>query len=239
MANYEEALAKPFTDIKNLIIGIILSMIPIVNFTVVFGYFLESSGLGKSKPSKKLPEWKDWTYLFVKGVAVVFVTMIYLIPAAIVVSLGLALTIAQIAQVLVSASVTPEFLSQLQMGTATVPEIQAVFARNWYLIMPEILRMAPVFIAGFILAVLAGYMVPMALLNYLSKKSFGAAFDISAVMRKTFNLKYLVAWIVLIVLGILVSGILSVVPLVGRAAAVFVVGVISYTIYGQLYKEIK
>ena len=50
--NYEEAIKKPFTDIAKLIIGIILSFIPII-WWFAKGFILESSGLGKIKPSKK------------------------------------------------------------------------------------------------------------------------------------------------------------------------------------------
>ncbi len=89
MVDYFEAIKRPFQDIKKLIIGIVLSIIPIVNF-VTLGYALKA---GKA-PTAKLPEWKDWGDLFVKGLAAIVISFIYMIPALLVFafSVGMAIT---------------------------------------------------------------------------------------------------------------------------------------------------
>jgi hypothetical protein len=66
MMNIETAFKKPFSDIKKLIMGILLSIVPIVSF-FASGYILECSGIGKKKSSNKMPEWKNFEYYFVKG----------------------------------------------------------------------------------------------------------------------------------------------------------------------------
>ena len=49
VANFGEAIKRPFTDLKILLIGIVLSIIPIVNW-FTFGYFLECARTtGKKK----------------------------------------------------------------------------------------------------------------------------------------------------------------------------------------------
>ena len=83
MVNYEEALKKPFTELGKLVLGIILSIVPIVNW-IAQGFIIECSGLGKIKPSKKMPEWKDLPDLFVKGFLSYLIIFIYAIPAIIV-----------------------------------------------------------------------------------------------------------------------------------------------------------
>jgi hypothetical protein len=52
MVNYTDAFEKPFTDIKNLLIGILLSIIPVISWFAV-GFQMKCSGVGKSKYSKK------------------------------------------------------------------------------------------------------------------------------------------------------------------------------------------
>ena len=78
MVDYQSAFEKPFTDIKKLLIGILFSIVPIINF-FARGFILECSGLGKTKPSKKMPEWKDFGSLFVKGLLYFIITIIYLV----------------------------------------------------------------------------------------------------------------------------------------------------------------
>ncbi|MFH0869256.1 MAG: DUF4013 domain-containing protein [archaeon] len=82
MVNYGEAIKRPFQDIKKLIIGIFLSMIPIVNL-LALGYILENT---KSAMKKKyaLTEWTGWGELFIKGLLLTVITIIYALPAIII-----------------------------------------------------------------------------------------------------------------------------------------------------------
>ena len=58
--DYVEALKRPFLDTRSILIGTILGIIPVLNFTVI-GYTLASTGLTKEKVGKEaLPEWTDY-----------------------------------------------------------------------------------------------------------------------------------------------------------------------------------
>ena len=72
------ALQRPFTDIKKLLIGILLSVIPLVNF-FSFGYQIECARLTLKK-KKNLPEWKNWKELFINGLLYFIIVLIYFIP---------------------------------------------------------------------------------------------------------------------------------------------------------------
>ena len=115
MVSYEEALKKPFSDIKTLVIGIVLSIIPIVNSTIVTGFAIESSGLSKTKSSKKMPEWKNWGHLFVQGLSAVVIQIIYLLPAILVLLVGFGLALGDISTVLLGQVATPEVIDQIEM----------------------------------------------------------------------------------------------------------------------------
>lgn len=86
MVNYGEAIKKPFSDITKYIIGVILSVIPIVNW-IAIGYALETSKKVMKKDNK-LPEWSGLGAMWVKGLIVTVITLIYFIPALVLGGLG-------------------------------------------------------------------------------------------------------------------------------------------------------
>lgn len=237
MVKYEEAVKKPFTDWKKTLVGIVLSLIPIVNFTVT-GFAIESSGLGKTKPSKNMPEWKDWWYLFVKGLAALLIKFIYLLPAIAVILVAVGLAIGDIASALLGTVITPEMMSQMKAGNAPPEQLGMILRQNWYLILPTIMRVAPIFLVGIVLALIASFLTPMAILNYVKNRRFSAAFDFGAVSRKALTGKYFVVWLVTIILTMVIGAVLAFIPFFGAAIALFLISVISYSLYGQVYKEV-
>lgn len=237
MVSYGESVKKPFTDLKKLLIGIVLSIIPIVNFTVVQGFAMESSGVGKAKPSKNMPEWKEWRQLFVKGLAAAVIKIIYMLPALVVIAVAVGLAIGDIASALLGTVVTPDLMKQIKAGETTPEQVQMLFRENWYLILPTVMKLAPIFLVGLLLLLIAAFLTPMAVLNYLKKRKFSAAFELSTVARKALTGKYILTWLVVIVLAIVLGVILSLIPLLGPAILLFLISVISYSLFGQAYRE--
>lgn len=85
MVNYSEAFKRPFSDWKNLLIGIVLGIIPIVNF-MVLGYTLECVKTAM-KGKFVLPKWEGFGKLFINGLQAVLITIIYLIPVFLIVAI--------------------------------------------------------------------------------------------------------------------------------------------------------
>jgi len=222
--NYEEAIKKPFTDLMKLIIGVILSIIPIVHW-LAKGFILECSGLGKTKPSKKMPEWKGWWYLFVKGFASDAILVIYAIPAILVFLVGAGAAVSSLAGTFFASGSSPEAMSQL-------------ISQNWYMALPTLLEIAPIMILGFILLLIAFYLTPIAVLNYLKTKKFGEAFNFSKVTKKAFTADYFVVWIIALIITAIVTAILSIIPAIGPQIAFFITGVIAYSLYGQIFRKV-
>jgi hypothetical protein len=73
-----EAFRRPFSDTQKLVIGILLSIIPFVDW-IAKGYVLESARMTLNK-KKGLPKWEAWGDLFVNGVLMTVISLIYLIP---------------------------------------------------------------------------------------------------------------------------------------------------------------
>lgn len=84
MVDFVKALKRPFSDIYKFFIGIILGVIPFVNFTVI-GYALVSTGFTKEKVGRdRLPEWKNYGDIFMKGFIAVILGFLLFLPAVLV-----------------------------------------------------------------------------------------------------------------------------------------------------------
>lgn len=86
MYDVGRAAKRPFTDIKSLIIGIVLMIIPIVNFAVV-GYMLKCAKTA-AQGDYTLPEWTDWGGLIISGIIAAVIMFVYMIPGWICIFLG-------------------------------------------------------------------------------------------------------------------------------------------------------
>jgi len=235
MVNYEESLKKPFSDLGKLIIGIILSVIPIVNW-IAQGFIIESSGIGKNKPSKNMPEWKDsWDY-FVKGLLSYIIAFIYAIPAIIVLVIAFGYAITSLFSTFMG--VMPEgFMSSMMAGQVPKGEIAQIMSQNWILALPTITRAAPLILLGLLLLLVAAFLSPVAVLNYLKNKKFEKAFDMNFITKKAFTAKYFVVWLAAGIITLVLKAVLSFIPFLGFAIAYFISGVIAYSLYGQVYRE--
>lgn len=233
MADYMKALQKPFTDLTKLAIGVILSLIPIVNFTIVRGFAIESSGLGKAGKSDKMPEWKDWGDLFMKGLLSVVVAVIYMIPAIAVFVVALGFFIVSLFAGL-AGTLTPEMM---ESGEGQI--VSQILQNNWAAVFPALMTAAPMILLGLILGLIASYLTPMAVLHYIKNKSFAKAFAFGEVLHKCLNAEYFVAFIVVLVVSIIAGLVLAWIPLLGAAILNFVLGVFSFSVYGEVYKSVK
>lgn len=75
---YEEAIRRPFSDYKKLGIGILLNIVPIINF-IAMGYAFECAKLTLNNKNN-LPEWKSFGSLFLKGLIYMLISIIYFVP---------------------------------------------------------------------------------------------------------------------------------------------------------------
>jgi small-conductance mechanosensitive channel len=235
MINYEEALKKPFTDLGKLVLGIILSLIPIVNW-IAQGFILECSGVGKSKPSKKMPEWKDLGDYFVKGFLSYVIMFIYMIPALIVFVIAIGFAVSSLFATYIG--IMPEgFMTSMMAGGAGGEQIRQFFSQNWMLALPTLITLAPLIILGLILLLIAVYVSPIAVLNYLKNKNFSKAFDLHLVFKKAFTTNYIIVWIIAGIIMLVLKTVLAFIPWLGFAIAYFVSNIIAYSLYGQVFRE--
>ena len=158
MVNYRIALKKPFTDLSKLLIGIAISLVPVVRW-VAKGFILECSGLGKSKRLKKMPEWRNFWELFVKGFLSDLILLVYALPAMVI----FGLTIASLAFLHLESLTSSEFLAAL--GAENLAFVRELFQN---LTTPMLLGV----VVAFAELLIALYITPIAVLNYVKTKKF-------------------------------------------------------------------
>ena len=237
MVNYEESFKKPFTNLTKLVIGIILSFIPIVHW-IARGFTIESSGLGKSKPSPKMPEWKNFGHLFIRGLLADIIFFIYALPAIIIFAVGIGITIASVFSTVAGSFLPTDFFQAVRMGQFQDGMMRQMILQNWPMLLPAILTAVPLFLLALVLLLFASFVSPIAILNYVKTNKFSEAFNFSFVCKKVCNGKYFIVWLIVIILTGILGAILSYVPVIGKAAAFFITGVIGFTLYGQVFREL-
>jgi len=232
MVDYATAFKKPFTDVKKLIIGILLSILPIISWFAM-GFAIECSGVGKNKKSKKMPDWDNWGDYFVKGLLSTIIGILYALPAVLILFVGAGRFIFNIMQ----SSMHKMMPFAFKAVDASMIEIW--MTNNWMNMFPGILRIAPILLLSVLLGLLAAYLAPMAILNYIKKKNFGEAFNFKVVFKKAFTQDYFIAWIVVALVFGFAGAIFNRIPWIGSAAVAFVMQVTGYTLFGEVYSQSK
>jgi hypothetical protein len=234
MIKYGDAFKFPFTNVKKLLIGTLIASVatilatigyfwfagnPVYNVFslaanavaafVVTGYFLAVAAgvLGKQK---KLPEWKGWGTMILKGFYAFVVSFIYFLP-------GLLLSVyLAIKSGMVDMS---RFLPAGQKLT-----IAGVGGFGG----------AIMIVAAVALLFLIFYLLPMALVG-LVRKGFLGAFDFNGIFKRVFTMKYLIAWGFMFFYALIAKFLLASVPLIGTGFASFITGVTGFSVYAQAY----
>ncbi len=234
MVKHWDSLKRPFSDWKKLGIGFLVSIVPIVNLMMT-GYGLKCAQSAAKKKIKGLPEWEKFWELFVKGLVVMIIGLIYVLPALLLFLIGAFNGISQLGGF-------DTLLDALDGGDDAIT-----------LYYGSLLLMAwPWFLAGFILLLFLLYLTPMATMNYAMKGKFRAAFDFRQVLRKTFTSKLFLAVLFMIGVFFLIAIPLVIIELIFKltpfggivsllsdATITAITTIISMSLYGQVYAETK
>jgi len=202
MVDYKKAFGRPFTDWKNLLIGIVISAIPIVCL-ISFGYILKST---VKNPTGNLPAWEDFGDLFVKGLFAVLISLIYILPALIIL---------------------------LIFG---LPLMRSAMSGDPLGMMGGAVGLGFGVLVALLVLLIISYFIPAAVLSYAAHGKFNAAFDFNAISKKVFTGKYALAWLIGIVYSVLLVSVLSKIPYVGMVIGGFIGSVTMYSLIGQVVK---
>ncbi len=210
MVDYGNAFKKPFQDITKLVIGIVLMILPIVNF-LSLGYFIETTKKTLNNDTS-LPEWTNWGQLFINGLLSAVIGFIYMIPATIIMFIAFAPIFGIITGAVMGG------------GDPTVALAGALAGAGVLLMI------------GLLVFLLTVFLLPMAIV-YFAKGGFGNAFNIGGIIKSCLTSNYIVSWIIIAVVTIILTLVLGIIPFIGLAIAGFYLGIIEYTIFAQVLIE--
>ena len=203
-----DVVKKPFEDIGKLIIGIILAIVPVINF-VVIGFGLELANKPKKLPDFSIEQWILGLKTFLVGLVYGIITFaVYLVIMGIAFMFGLAqFDISNLAAI---------------GNLATIGNLAAIGVVGA--------------IAGVLLLLVAAPVFTRASLALSKKGSIGDALRIGEILGKTYRMEFLGTWIVAVLLGLGASVVIGLIPFLGWIASNYISTVIFWTYLGANYK---
>ena len=256
--DFMRAIKRPFTDINALSMGMLLLLLPTILFMIiptivvvilivsliagflVRGYKFEAARTALNKKFN-MPKWEAWKNLFARGFLGWVIGIIYMIPAMILILIA-------IGNVLYSIALQFGLNQGLNFGDKISDQlIQSSLLQNT--------AMIPIFIIGVLLALLAAYLTPIAIMKFVDKYNFKKAFELKSVFRKAFTGKYFIAVLAVIayslIIGLLASALslgfssinvqflTAVMGLIISGLSGFMTLITTYTIFGEVYSKLK
>jgi len=223
MVDYIKAIKRPFLDIKKSGLAALLVWIPIVNF-LTYGYFLECAKLSLNK-QKELPEWGNLSDKFVKGLLFIAIKIIYAIPLIII-------SLVFMGNIIKDGLINESFIRSIQTGNG-MAVIQKMIGM---MLEPNIVG---IFVFAIIVGILVSYLIPMAVMFYVTNWKFKDAFNFKEIYKKVLTKEYFSAWILVSAYSVLLMSVGNFIPLIGGIIASALAGITGYTVFGEVYREIK
>ena len=207
---------------NKLLIGMLVSIVPIVNFALL-GWVIDiMRNVSKHEPFP-LPEWDNFGEKFVKGAILFVASLIYSLPALLI--------------------TCPLFF---------LPFTRGDFSREGTQALTGVIAGTSLFLSCAILiyGLIISFLIPAIYLNFARKGTFAACFEFGEIWRiMSKNLgDYIVAWLIIIVVGVaattligIVGGILAIIPCCGWILAWILFGVTTVwilAVFGHLFGQI-
>ena len=225
---FENAIKRCFMNIRKLIIGIIVSSIPIANPFLLMGYAMEASGIGRFK-KKELPNWTNLPTMAMNGLIAIFIEFTYYIPA---------IASFLIAIALLSASILIPFASFFSLNPSENKDILMSLSIALETVPSSVMGMVFGFtFLGIIFFTIGNLISPIAILSFAKSGKLIDAFKIGKVFKRLRNLEYILSWVILKLFSFAVFIITSRIPLIGDGIHTFILLTISYTIYGEILRK--
>jgi len=208
--DFLNAFTRPFSDATKMLIGLVIAIIPFVNF-IFYGYVIENmkSVLGR----RGLPEWKNWFDLLIEGLTGTIAALIYFLPTIIIALISM--------------------YSLVSQGLFTIEAIMNPL--NW----ASLTGIGILLAVGIVFYLISLYIFPAVLVHYAAQNRFDAIFELDVIFKKVLSFNYLLSFLTVIVYSFVIGGVVSLlvgvvalfVPLLATLMAVIVGGITTYIIF--------
>jgi hypothetical protein len=228
--------------IKNPVIQYIPSILSIFIFAIPTAYFVKCA-LTASKKDFSLPDWSGFRDLFKNGVMLGIISIIYWIPAMIIMTI---LMISILGPSLYSDVMSISSASFAERMTPAFEEKSAAMGM-------QMLSKLPIFLPTMLIIwILVTLVFSVASFRFIEKNNFGEAFNFPEILKVAFSPNYIIASLLgtllmfaaLIVM--IIAAAISAITIIGIVLIPFIItlailagGIIFYTIIGQAYAEAK
>jgi hypothetical protein len=155
MVNYLNALKYPFTNVKSIIIGAVMSFLwfLLIPFFFLNGYIVRVIR-STNESSEFMPEWDNWKEMLFDGFMVFAVQVTYVLPAMIIYA---------IASLTTPVSLVSAFAASEIMGIGIVAIVLMTLSS--------------------VALLLAFLIMPVAVINYALTRDFKKAFNLKGIVR--------------------------------------------------------
>jgi len=243
MVNYSEALKRPFTDMKALVIGIILVLIPII-----LGFLFIGGTLLPQLPELAALEGVQDSQVILDTLFSTVLTPGFFGIMGLLVLVGLIINMIVggyyyrcISSMLTKSKKKYNMPKWDKWGDLFVKGLLFFVISMIYAIILVVLMVltALTVVGPLILMILFIYILPSILISFVKEGRFGGAFKFGIIFRKAFTKTYFVAWVFMIAVVIVLGVISSFIPLIGPTIAGFLSVIIGFTALTEAYSEIK
>lgn len=223
MVKIIEAIKRPFSDLKLLATGLVIAIISVILATyvhsllgfvinlLIYGYGLKCAETILHKKGYKLPAWKNWGDLFVKGITQIVIAIIYFIPAFLILLFA------------IGNNLFGSMMTFTGDETAMAQQMASMFAGAGSLII----------LAAIVLLVTV-FLLPLGMMSYVKTWKFGDAFKFKEIFKKITG-TYIGLWVLAIIYAVILSFIFAFVPIIGGGIALFLTVVTTYTWFAEGY----
>ena len=183
-----EAFQKPLKDLKTLAIGILVSIIPVINVLFLPGYLIRVAR-NTMTGNQSMPEWKELGNMVADSLKLMVIGLVYALP-------GLVVLFVALPSITVWASLV-NFIAMVVSGNAG-NNMQSV-------IIAGIAAGAGLFLFAILLLVAGGIGSTSAVLMYAKTSQLSSAFKFKEIYGNFFKGQFLKALAVVLVLSIVIS----------------------------------
>lgn len=206
MVDFVEAVKRPLrTDPVTIILGILFSIPLPVLFPLrplMHGLGLELSRRTMNK-NDSMPQFDDFVDLFLSGLMVFVIVILYFLPALLVLLIGAVASLPLIGSIIQNLAINPAFSVQSLM----------------------VLIVSGALFGGvaLLLSLIAAVMLPVGVQLFAHEKRIGSAFQFKKIWSVVGTLQYWISWLLLTGYGIVLVGIVALlsIPEFNALSAVF------------------
>ncbi len=187
------AVGKPFSDIKTLVIGIILMIIPVVNILTIPGYMIRVANRTMNNDNS-LPGFSNFGELIVDSIKYIVISIVLMIPATIVLFIAIG-----------------SMIFGALSATAMTGSTELMQEQLTSIILGGLAAAAGLIVLGIILYIIGAILIVSGIMNYAKTRQFGKAFAIKENLRNFFTGSFIVAIIVAIIIAIVLTFIVGII----------------------------